>query len=193
MKIDLNSIEGFEAMSPEDKIKALLELEFPDATEVDKLKADNQRQKDLITKYTGEISSLKKAQNASLSEADRKTKEQEETLADLQEKYNELLKKSTIGNYASKLIALGYSEDMAVESAQALVEGDIDKVFDNSAKFKAALEKQFKAEVVKATPKPDSKGGVAVPKTREDIMKIKDASERQRAIAVNIDLFTKEN
>ena len=143
MKIDLNTIEGFDAMSPEDKIKALLELEFPDSTEVDKLKADNQRQKDLITKYTGEISSLKKAQNASLSEADRKTKEQEETLADLQEKYNELLKKSTIGNYASKLIALGYSEDMAVESAQALVDGDMEKVFDNSAKFKATLETKF--------------------------------------------------
>ena len=193
MKIDLNTIEGFDAMSPEDKIKALLELEFPDSTEVDKLKADNQRQKDLITKYTGEISSLKKAQNASLSEADRKTKEQEETLADLQEKYNELLKKSTIDNYASKLIALGYSEDMAVESAQALVDGDMEKVFDNSAKFKATLERQFKAEVVKSTPKPDSKGGVAVPKTREDIMKIKDASERQKAIAENIELFTKEN
>lgn len=189
MKIDPIAIEGFDAMSPEDKIKALLELEFPDASEVDKLKADNQKQKDLITKYTGEISSLKKAQNASLSEADRKTKEQEETLADLQERYNELLKKSTIGNYASKLITLGYSEDMAVESATALVEGNMDKVFENSAKFKMSLEKQFKAEVVKSTPKPDSKGGVSAIKTKDDIMKIKDATERQQAIAENLELF----
>lgn len=193
MKIDPIAIEGFDAMSPEDKIKALLELEFPDSTEIDRLKADNQKQKDLITKYTGEISSLKKAQNASLSEADRKTKEQEETLADLQEKYNELLKKSTIGNYAAKFIALGYDEEMAIESANALVDGDIDKFFDNSVKFKTSLEKQFKAEVVKATPKPDSKGGVSAPRSKEDIMKIKDASERQRAIAENIELFTKEN
>ena len=193
MKIDLNTIEGFDAMSPEDKIKALLEMEFPDVSEIDRLKADNQKQKDLITKYTGEISSLKKAQNASLSEADRKTKEQEETLADLQEKYNELLKKSTIANYASKFIALGYDEEMAAESAGALVDGDIDKFFENSVKFKTGLEKQFKAEAVKATPKPDSKGGVSAPKSKEDIMKIKDASERQRAIAENIELFTKEN
>lgn len=193
MKIDLSTIEGFDAMSPEDKIRTLLEMEFPDTSEIDRLKADNQKQKDLITKYTGEISSLKKAQNASLSEADRKTKEQEETLADLQEKYNELLKKSTIGNYASKFIALGYDEDMAIESANALVDGDIDKFFENSVKFKSGLEKQFRAEVVKATPKPDSKGGVAAPKSKEDIMKIKDASERQRAIAENIELFTKEN
>lgn len=193
MKIDLSTIEGFEEMSPEDKIRTLLEMEFPDSSEIDKLKADNQKQKDLITKYTGEISSLKKAQNASLSEADRKTKEQEETLATLQEKYNELLKKSTIGNYANKLIALGYDETMALESANALVDGDMERFFDNSAKFKANLEKQFRAEVVKSTPKPDSKGGVAAPKSKEDIMKIKDASERQRAIAENIELFTKEN
>ena len=189
MKIDPLAIEGFEAMTPEDKIKALLELEFPDSSEADRLKAENQKQKDLITKYTGEISSLKKAQNASLSEADRKTKEQEETLADLQERYNELLKKSTIGNYAAKLITLGYSEDMALESATALVDGDMEKVFENSAKFKTSLEKQFKAEVVKSTPKPDSKGGVAAPKTKEDIMKIKDDSERQQAIAENLELF----
>ena len=193
MKIDLSTIEGFDAMSPEDKIKALLEMEFPDTSEIDRLKADNQKQKDLITKYTGEISSLKKAQNATLSEADRKTKEQEETLADLQEKYNELLKKSTIGNYASKLMALGYSEDMALESATAFAEGDIDKIFENSAKFKANLEKQFRAEAVKSTPRPDSKGGIAAPKTKEEIMKIRDDSERQRAIAENIELFTKEN
>lgn len=193
MKIDLSTIEGFDAMSPEDKIKTLLEMEFPDVSEIDRLKADNQKQKDLITKYTGEISSLKKAQNASLSEADRKTKEQEETLADLQEKYNELLKKSTIANYASKFIALGYDEEMATESASALLDNDVDKFFENSAKFKANLEKQFKAEVVKATPKPDSKGGVHAPKTKEDIMKIKDASERQKAIAENLDLFIKEN
>ena len=193
MKIDPIAIEGFDAMSAEDKIKALLELEFPDSSEIDRLKADNQKQKDLITKYTGEISSLKKAQNASLSEADRKTKEQEETLADLQQRYNELLKKSTVGNYAAKLITLGYPEDMALESATALVDGDMDRVFENSAKFKTSLEKQYKAEVVKSTPKPDSKGGVTAPKSKEDIMKIKDASERQRAIAENIELFTKEN
>ena len=189
MKIDLSTIEGFDAMSPEDKIKTLLEMEFPDAGEIDRLKADNQKQKDLITKYTGEISSLKKAQNASLSEADRKTKEQEETLADLQEKYNELLKKSTIGNYASKLIALGYSEDMALESATALAEGDMEVFFDNTVKFRNNLEKQFKAEAVKSTPKPDSKGGVPGPKTKEEIMKIKDATERQKAIAENLELF----
>jgi hypothetical protein len=193
MKIDPIAIEGFDAMSPEDKIKALLELEFPDSSEIDRLKADNQKQKDLITKYTGEISSLKKAQNASLSDAERKTKEQEETLADLQQRYNELLKKSTVGNYAAKLITLGYPEDMALESATALVDGDMDRVFENSAKFKTSLEKQYKAEVVKSTPKPDSKGGVTAPKSREDIMKIKDASERQKAIAENIELFTKEN
>lgn len=189
MKIDLTLIPGYETMSPEEKLKALEAFELPDMTELDRIKADNQKQKDLITKYTSEISSLKKSQNANLSEAERKAKEQEEMLADLQAKYNDLLKSSTIGSYTAKYIALGYPEDMALESATALVDGDMEKVFANSEKFKAGLEKQFKAEVVKSTPRPDSKGGVAAPKTREDIMKIKDAAERQQAIAENLELF----
>lgn len=189
MKIDLSMIPGYEAMSPEEKLAALEALELPDTTELDRIKADNQKQKDLITKYTSEISSLKKSQNANLTEAERKTKEQEEMLADLQAKYNDLLKSSTIGNYTSKYIALGYPEEMAIESATALVEGDMEKVFANSEKFKAGLEKQYKSEVVKSTPKPDGKGGATVAKTREEIMKIKDAAERQQAIAENLELF----
>lgn len=189
-RIDFSSIQGYEAMSVEDKLKALEAYELPDtASELDRLRADNQKQKDLITKYTGEISSLKKAQTAGLTEAERKAKEQEDTLAELQAKYDELLKNSTVSGYVSKYIALGYDPELAKETAAALVDGDMEKVFLNGEKFKASLEKQIRAEVVKATPKPDSKGGIKPMTSKEEIMKIKDASERQAAIAEHLDLF----
>ena len=190
-KIDLSLIEGYETMSLEDKVKLLEAFEFDDS-ELTKLRDDNKKQKDLITKYTGEISSLKKAQSAGLTEAEKKAKEQEDAFTDLQSKYDALLKSSTISQYQAKYIALGYDEAMALETATALVDGDMDKVFANSEKFKTSLEKQLRAEAVKATPKPDGKGGVSVPKTRDDIMKIKDPTERQKAIAENIELFTGE-
>ena len=187
-KIDLSLIEGYETMSAEDKVKAFESYEF-DTSELDRLKADNQKQKDLITRYTGEISSLKKAQNQGLTEAEKKAKEQEEAMLDLQGKYDALLKSSTISQYQAKYIALGYDEAMALETATALVDGDMDKVFTNSEKFKASIEKQFKAEAARSMPKPDGRGGVSAPMTRESIMKIKDAAERQKAISENLELF----
>ena len=189
-KIDLSLIEGYETMSAEDKVKAFENYEF-DTSELDRLKADNQKQKDLITKYTGEISSLKKASNAKLTEDEQKAKEQEEKMTDLQEKYDALLKSSTISSYQAKYAALGYDEAMALETATALVDGDMDKVFTNQEKFKASLEKQYKAEAARSLPKPDGKGGSSVVKTKDDIMKIKDPIERQKAISENLELFLK--
>ena len=188
-KIDLSLIEGYEAMSLEDKVKLLESFEFDDS-ELSKLREDNKKQKDLITRYTGEISSLKKAQNQGLTEAEKKAKEQEDAMLDLQSKYDALLRSSTISTYQAKYIALGYDEAMALETATALVEGDMDKVFGNSEKFKASLEKQYKAEAARAMPRPDGKGGVKSPLTKKEIMDIKDPTERQQAIAEHIELFT---
>lgn len=188
-KIDFSLIQGYEAMSAEDKLKAIEALEIPDASEMVKLQQDAKRQKELIDRYTGEISSLKKAQSAGLSAAEQKSREQEETLKDLQEKYQELLKSSTISSYTNKYLALGYDEALATSTAKALVDGDMDTVFSNSEKFKANLEKQFKAEAVKSTGRPDGKGAPPKPMTKDEIMKIKDSSDRQKAIAEHLDLF----
>ena len=190
MKIDFGLIEGYEAMSAEEKLKAIEELDFTDP-ELERLRADSKKQKELIDKYTGEISKLKKSSSAELSAAGEKNREYEDALKDLQAKYDELHKASTVSAYATKYLALGYSEDLALATAKAVVEGDMDTVFANAEVFKTNLQKQMKAEAVKATPKPDGKGGINAPKSREDIMKIKDASERQKAIAENIELFTK--
>lgn len=192
-KIDFSSIEGFDAMSADDKLAAIANYEIPGSEELDQLRADNKKQKDLITKYTGEISSLKKTQSAGISEAEKKAREQEEALKDLASKYDELLKSSTAANYKAKYLALGFDEELAAETAQASVDNDFEKVFAAIEKYKANLEKAIKAELVKSTPRPDGKGGATAAKTKEDIMKIKDPSERQKAIAENLNLFIKEN
>lgn len=192
MKIDLSTIEGYDAMTPEAKLQALESFEF-DTTEWDSLKETAKNQKALIDKYTGEIGALKKKEKEGLSEADRKSREQEETLQALQEKYDALLKRTTISDYAAKYMALGYDEALALEAAEALANGEMDKVFASGEKFRAELEKKQKAEAAKATPRLDGRGSGSKSLTKADIMKIKDPSERQRAIAENIDLFTKEN
>lgn len=186
-KIDVSLIEGYEEMTPEEKLLALENYEF-DTSELDSLRLENKKSKDLITKYTGEISALKKEKNSTLSEAELKAAVQEEAFQELQKKYDEILKSSTKSAYVAKYVELGYDKALAEETAQALVDGDLDKVFANGEKYKAQLEKTFKADALKATPKPQSNGSPQF-KTKEDIMKIEDASERQKAIAENIELF----
>lgn len=186
MKIDVGLIEGYEEMTPEEKVAALESMEFDDS-ELAKLREEVKKNKDLITKYTGEISALKKEKNSTLTEAEAKALAQEEAFKELQSKYDEMLKSSTRSAYVTKYVELGYDRELAEETAQALVDGDLDKVFMNGEKYKATLEKQFKADALKATPKPGA--GSPQFKTKEDIMKIADASERQKAIAENIELF----
>lgn len=186
-KIDVSLIEGYEEMTPEQKLEALEAFEFDDS-EIEKLRQEAQKSKDLITKYTGEISALKKEKNSALTEEQRKAQEREEALAELQAKYDEMMKKSTFSTYVAKYTELGYDKALAEETAQALIDGDMEKVFANSEKYKDSLEKKFKADAMKGTSKPYDKGRAEYT-SKEDIMKIQDSAERQRAIAEHLELF----
>jgi hypothetical protein len=63
----------------------------------------------------------------------------------------------------------------------------MDKFFANTKTMLTDLEKNIKAGVMKGTPTPPA--GTSDTMTRESIMAIKDAVERQAAIASHIDLF----
>lgn len=188
MKIDLSTIEGYESMTPEQKLSALEGFEF-DTTELDALRAQTKKDKDLISKYTGEISTLKKAQTAGLTEAEKRAREQEEAMTELQSKYDALLKSSTISNYKSKYLSLGYEEGLAADTADALANGDMERFFTNVGKHLETIEKRQKADAARNTPKLDGKGSGPKAMTQEDIFKIKDTAERQRAIEQHPELF----
>lgn len=185
-KFDTSLIEGFDSMTAEEKLAALLDAELPDVTE---LNSNLEKYKGLVTKYTGEISELKKTQSKGLSEAEKKAQESESKYDALLQKFEELEKEAAISKNKAKYIALGYSEELAEDTAKALADGDFEKLFTNSEKYKAELEKSVKAQVLKDTPHPNGKDTGTKPKTKDEIMKIKDSVERQKAIADNIQLF----
>ena len=122
-----------------------------------------------------------------MSEDERKAKEDADKMEDLQTKYDALLKESTISKNKARLIALGYDDALAGEVAEAMAEGDTEKVFAAQKKHLDSVEKKVREEVLKDTPKPT--GGSGKGKSAEDILKIADAAERQSAIAENIELF----
>lgn len=152
-KIDTSKIAGYAEMSAEDKLKALEGFEFDDnAAEVERLRG-------AVTKANGEAASWKKKHNELLSEDERKKQEQADKLSDMERELAELRKSKTISEYKAKLIGQGYDDALATETAQAMVDGDTEKVFANQDKFLADYAKRAKADALKKTPKPNPGNG----------------------------------
>lgn len=154
MKISTDSIEGFANMTPDQKLEAIMALEVPDPVDLSGFV-----KKDVFDAKASEAANLAKQLKGKMSEDEAaKAKEAEEKAA-LEAKYTELLRKSTVAEHTARFLALGYEEKLARETAEALFDGDMDRVFANQQAFKAAMEKSIKADVLKQTPTPGGAGG----------------------------------
>jgi hypothetical protein len=155
-KIDVTKIENYEAMTPEEKLAAIEAYEFePDVPEIGKLKA-------ALTKANSEAAELKRKHNALLTEEQRKEAERAEKEAAIQSELELLRKEKAVSNYKAKYLGLGYDEKLADETAQALADGDIDKVFANHKVHIENIKKAERATALAGDPKPPagSKGTV---------------------------------
>ena len=171
-----------EGMSVEDIEKALESIELPNdgSAEIERLKT-------ALSKSNSEAADYKKQLREKMSAEEAKAKEEAEKVNELQSKYDALLRESNISKNKARLLALGYDDALATEVAEAMVEGDTDKVFAAQKKHLDVVEKKIREDALKGTPKPT--GGSGKGKSAEDIMKITDSAERQAAIAENIELF----
>lgn len=78
----------------------------------------------------------------------------------LEEKYTELLRKSTIAEHTAVILPCRVmTRSWPVETAEALFDGDMERVFANQQKANAAYEKKLRADLVKQDPKPAGAGG----------------------------------
>lgn len=148
-KINTKNIEGYDTMSAEDKVKALEALNVPDEVDMSKFV-----RKDLFDRTASELAEKKRELQGRMTEEEQaKQKELEERQA-LEERYNALLKESTIAKHKANLIAQGYDTELAQATAEAFFAGNVDVVMANQAKFIEAVKKQAKAEALKDTPEP---------------------------------------
>lgn len=152
-KIDTSKIAGYAEMSTEDKLKALEAYEYEDNA------AELEKQKAAVSKANSEAAEWKRKHNALLSEDEQKKQEQADDLAKMQKELDELRKGKTVSEFKAKLIAQGYDEALAEETAQAMADGDTAKVFANQGKFLEDYAKRVKADTLKKTPKPASGAG----------------------------------
>jgi hypothetical protein len=181
-KIDVTRIEGYESMTPEQKLAALESFEYEDNTsEIERLKNAN-------SKANSEAAEWKRKHNALLTEEEQKRVADAEALEAALKRVEVLEREKTVSEYKSKYIALGYDEKMATETASALAACDFEKVFANNEKFKADFEKRVRAEVLKDTPKPDRTRNDGTSVTKEQFDKM-GYSERQKLFSENKALY----
>lgn len=140
-----HNIENYENMTVEEKLAALEAYEPDMSGFVSKAALD---------KATSEAASYKKQLREKMSAEEEKAAREAEERATLLARVEELERERTIHSYMSSYIAMGYEEDLAKETAEALVTGDMDTVFANQKTAALNREKALRAEILKSTPRP---------------------------------------
>lgn len=106
-----------------------------------------------------EVADWKKKHNALLSEEERKEAERLEASKKIEDELASLKRDKSISEHKAKFLGLGYDEGLATETAEALVNGDTEKLFANQTKFIEGRDKALKAKLLNDTPTPSGSVG----------------------------------
>lgn len=155
-----------EGMTVEEIETALAGIELPTDNS-----AEIERLKNALSKSNSEAADFKKRLREKMTADEIKAKEEAEKQEKLQSDYDALVKKVTISENKAKLLALGYEDKLATETAEAMANGELDKVFANQKKHLEAVEKKIRQDILKDTPKPDGgNAGTTITKEQFDAM-----------------------
>lgn len=151
-KIDVTKIEGYDKMTPEEQIAALLGFEYDDGA------SEIERYKNAATKANSEAAEWKKKHNALLSDDEKNKQASEEKMAQMQEELDKLRRKELVGGFVAQLVAQGYETKLAQKTAEAMADGDMAKVLACQTEFLTTHDNALKAEILKGTPTPPAGG-----------------------------------
>ena len=182
-KIDTSKIEGYSAMSAEEKLAILEGLDINDGT------SEIENYKRMISKANTEAAEWKRKHNALLTEDEKAKAEKDAAFEAMKERVETLEREKTEATFTAKLTSIGYDGKLAMATAKALAEGKMDVVFANMKQHGETKEQALRAEILKSTPTPQAAGSASTAMTAEEIRAITDPAERQQKIAENITLF----
>lgn len=98
--------------------------------------------------------------------AEAKRKEETETMA---AKLKALERTNAISEHKAKYLAMGYTEELAQSSAEAMVDGNSDVLYANMSTFITANTEKVKAEMLKEQPKVSSGQTPAVDENQQQL------------------------
>lgn len=149
-KIDTSKIAGYESMSAEEKLAALEGYEFSDVVS-----------KSVLDKATSEAAEWKRKYNSTLSEAEQARIAAEEAAKATSDRLAELERKDKISTAKDRYIKSGFTPELALATAEAFVDGNMDAVLENVSKHATEVATAARDAALKDTPAPPA-GGKAV-------------------------------
>lgn len=105
-------------------------------------------------KLASELAAAKKNLRSKMTEDEAREEERLARQTAMEQELETLRKEKTISTYKANYLGLGFEEALAIETAEAMAEGDMDRVFANMKKHGDAQKKAWTAEVMKNTPAP---------------------------------------
>ena len=162
-------------MADEKENVTVEEKTTPAETKVDDRDKEIEKLKRLLSNANSEAASYKKALREKQTEEERNAADLAEKQKAMEAELEGYRKRETIANHKAKFIGLGFDEDLALKSAEALSNGDTDTVFAN---LKALTDNIAKNAVTKAM---DSQKGLTTgqPINSADKTKAEDAALRR--------------
>lgn len=153
-----------EDMTKEELIEALNGVQLPkdNSDEIDRLK-------NAVSKANAESADYKRKLKDRLSEEEKKSAEEAERISAIENENKELRKKITVSEYTAKFLASGLEEKVAIASAEAAFNGDIDTVIANYNSKIASIRDSVKAELISSTPVMSGGNSTIVKDFTEDI------------------------
>lgn len=158
-KIDVSKIDGYEAMSAEEKLAALEAYEFdamPPASD------GEAKLKEALSRANSQAAEYKRQLREKQTEAEREAAERAERDKERDEELTALRKERTVSKLEAQYLAAGYSPELASASAKAQADGDTATVIANQMKFieetKAKLEAAALGKQPPITPGQPPKG-----------------------------------
>ena len=134
--------------------------------------------KEMLSKANSEAANYKKQLQAKMSDDEKAKAEQKEVFDKLVADNEAMKKKLSITDNKAKLIGIGYPEELAQATAEAMFVGDMDTVMANQKAILDAREQAIRADVLKETPVPPAgQGSSGMTKAEFEALSMSDRME----------------
>lgn len=157
MAIDWEKLEGYrEDMTAEEKLSLLENRESTQKQEPAPAPKDMKGyiSKAQFDKVASDLAAANKKLRAKMTEEEQKESERLAQQEAIEQELKQLRHEKTVSTYKANYLSLGFDGDLAVDSAEAMADNDMERVFANLKKHTEALKKSLTAEIMKNTPVP---------------------------------------
>lgn len=150
MKLDSAKIVGFDEMTAEEKVAALLdyEIETPPVNDDE----EKRKLKTALSKANSECAEWKKQLREKQTEQERAEAERKEREQAVEEELRMLRRDKTVAGYVNSCLALGYDKELAQRAATAMADNDAAEIMACQQEFLAVKQKEMEMTALNKQP-----------------------------------------